>query len=67
MQHSVYYARGPRSWRPSPCKSALERIDAYLRRSSPEIEKAKLEKALLVMFGPRPERFVVDDPSQGKD
>jgi len=38
-------------------KPALDRIDARLNRPNPEDEQAKIDKAMLLLFGPEPSGF----------
>jgi len=39
----------------APYKPALDRIDAYLERTNPELEDEKVRQAMLLVFGERPE------------
>jgi hypothetical protein len=42
-------------------KLALDRIDAHLEKSYPELEQAKIEKVMLLLFGPKPIGFSVPE------
>jgi hypothetical protein len=42
-------------------KLALDRIDAHLEKSFPELEQAKIEKVMLLLFGSQPIGFSVPE------
>jgi hypothetical protein len=42
-------------------KLALDRIDAHLQRAYPELEQAKIDKVMLLLFGPEPSGFSVPE------
>lgn len=43
------------------CKLPLDRIDSHLHRHYPELEQAKIDKAMLILFGPQPIGFSVPE------
>jgi hypothetical protein len=48
-------------------KPALERLDAFLERTNPDFEDAKIKKVCLLLFGERPSITDFSDPPGGPD
>jgi hypothetical protein len=42
-------------------KLVLDRIDAHLQRAYPDFEQAKIDKVMLLLFGPEPSGFIVPE------
>jgi hypothetical protein len=67
MRHSIHRQASARAARLAPYQPLLDRIDAFLERANPEIEREKIEAAILMLFGPRPDsdEFDFSPGSQG--
>jgi hypothetical protein len=55
MQTSILRESRPRSAHFSRYKPAMDRIDAHLVRSNPEVEGERLKEIILLLFGERPQ------------
>ncbi len=53
--------RNPKTFAQLAFRPTLDRIDARLLAAFPEDEMEKINKAMLLLFGPEPDRFVVPE------
>jgi hypothetical protein len=53
--------RNPKTFAHLAFRPTLDRIDARLLTAFPEDEMEKINKAMLLLFGPEPDRFVVPE------
>jgi hypothetical protein len=58
MSHSIPRRSRSRSADFLGYKPALDRIDDYLTRTNPDLERAKIKKAMELLFGPEPTGYI---------
>jgi hypothetical protein len=55
MGHPSRRGKYSRSRRISGYLQSLERIDAFLEKANPELEREKINRAIVLLFGERPD------------